>query len=317
VVKENVLSISISILSLPLPGDFRLLFIPFVLPNSYLCCSTCLVIISHNHYDHLDYNTIETLGPEVAYFVPLGNKAWFTSNFPHFKKVVELDWWDSSIFHKHSYSSSSSSPVSSSSNGSGVEVICTPCQHFSGRGLSDRMSTLWSSWVIRSLPCRQVEVKQEEEVKEERIVGEEAGKVEEKKEGKKNAEEGEEVVSFYFAGDTGYRAVPKGFQGEVDELPNCPEFKRIGEKYGPFSLSAIPIGAYSPRWFMSPVHCDPYVRIPYILLLFFLFLPFLPRLFPLSSSLLLSLLLSSFLFLRFLTILLPGRCSYSYGHMFS
>jgi len=88
------------------------------------------------------------------------------------------------------------------------------------------METLWSSWVIRSLSL---------------------------KEGKKDG------VSFYFAGDTGYRAVPKGFSGDVDELPHCPEFKAIGDRYGPFTLAAIPIGAYSPRWFMSPVHCDPYV----------------------------------------------------------
>lgn len=46
---------------------------------------------------------------------------------------------------------------------------------------------------------------------------------------------------FFFTGDTAY-----------DEV-----FKLIGEKYGPFDFSAIPIGAYSPRWFMKDVHCDP------------------------------------------------------------
>jgi N-acyl-phosphatidylethanolamine-hydrolysing phospholipase D len=50
--------------------------------------------------------------------------------------------------------------------------------------------------------------------------------------------------SFFFAGDTGY---PDSF----------PLFKQIGEKYGPFTMSAIPIGAYAPRWFMKGQHCDP------------------------------------------------------------
>jgi N-acyl-phosphatidylethanolamine-hydrolysing phospholipase D len=46
---------------------------------------------------------------------------------------------------------------------------------------------------------------------------------------------------FFFAGDTAY----------------CDVFKLIGEKFGPFDISAIPIGAYSPRWFMKDVHCNP------------------------------------------------------------
>jgi len=46
---------------------------------------------------------------------------------------------------------------------------------------------------------------------------------------------------FFFGGDTAY----------------CSVFKQIGEKYGPFDISCIPIGAYKPRWFMKDVHCDP------------------------------------------------------------
>ena len=57
--------------------------------------------------------------------------------------------------------------------------------------------------------------------------------------------------------DTGLRTVPKDFNGDLSSLPVCPAFADIGMKYGPFNLAAIPIGAYSPRWFMSRVHCDP------------------------------------------------------------
>lgn len=49
------------------------------------------------------------------------------------------------------------------------------------------------------------------------------------------------TAKYFFTGDTAY----------------CPVFKQIGEKFGPFDFSAIPIGAYKPRWFMKDVHCDP------------------------------------------------------------
>ena len=50
-----------------------------------------------------------------------------------------------------------------------------------------------------------------------------------------------EEKRFWFAGDTGYFS----------------KFKDIGVKYGPFDLSAIPIGAYDPRWVMKPMHVNP------------------------------------------------------------
>lgn len=46
---------------------------------------------------------------------------------------------------------------------------------------------------------------------------------------------------FWFAGDTGY----------------CSVFKEIGQKYGPFDLSAIPIGAYTPQWMLKAQHVNP------------------------------------------------------------
>lgn len=68
--------------------------------------------------------------------------------------------------------------------------------------------------------------------------------------------------------DTGYRAVPE-LPDNVDDyapeydLPICPAFKQVGEYRGPFDLGLIPIGAYQPRWIMSPMHANPHdsVRI--------------------------------------------------------
>jgi N-acyl-phosphatidylethanolamine-hydrolysing phospholipase D len=68
----------------------------------------------------------------------------------------------------------------------------------------------------------------------------------------------------YFAGDTGYRAVPRLPEGvddwgsEFAHLPVCPAFKQIGELRGHFDLGLIPIGAYKPRHVLSPVHSNPY-----------------------------------------------------------
>ncbi|KIO16214.1 hypothetical protein M407DRAFT_191820 [Tulasnella calospora MUT 4182] len=59
----------------------------------------------------------------------------------------------------------------------------------------------------------------------------------------------------WFGGDTGYRTVHPG--ENEDELPVCPEFKNIGEKFGGFNLALIPIGAYDIREVTSCVHCAP------------------------------------------------------------
>lgn len=89
-------------------------------------------------------------------------------------------------------------------------------------------------------------------------------------------------LTHWMLRDTGYRAVPGDVSKEkqydeayLESLPHCPAFKgerclywrytqilmaswlEIGEKVGPFDLAMIPIGAYSPRWFMSTVHCSP------------------------------------------------------------
>ena len=63
--------------------------------------------------------------------------------------------------------------------------------------------------------------------------------------------------------DTGYRAVPE-LADDVDDhapehnFPACPAFRHIGDYRGPFDLGLIPIGAYLPRWIMSPMHADPH-----------------------------------------------------------
>ena len=141
-----------------------------------------LIVISHNHYDHLDKNSVKNLGkdPLTVWYVPLGLKKWFDRL--NIKNVIELDWFEER-------------------KQDNVEIICLPSQHWSKRSAFKSFDTLWSSWFLK--------------------VGN---------------------FKFWFAGDTGYNTI---------------QFKQIGDDYGPFDLSAIPIGAYEPRWFMKDFHVNP------------------------------------------------------------
>lgn len=142
-----------------------------------------IILLSHNHYDHLDLATLRTLSqihsPRII--TSLGISAYL--KIKGIGDSVDMDWWDE---------------LSLSEN---LRVQSVPAQHFSARGTSDRNKTLWCGFVLKQ------------------------------KEG-----------NIYFAGDTGY---------------NSTTFKEIGERCAPISISLIPIGAYKPEWFMSPVHCSP------------------------------------------------------------
>lgn len=80
-----------------------------------------VVLISHNHYDHLDVDTIKSLGNKPLYFVPLGLKTFFEDL--GISNVVELDWWQEKKF---------------SFRGVEMTATCTPAQHFSSRTTFDR-----------------------------------------------------------------------------------------------------------------------------------------------------------------------------------
>lgn len=92
-----------------------------------------LVIVSHDHYDHLDYPTIRELAKRnVPFVTSLGVGAHLEAWGVNPALIAELDWWDSH------------------STAGGLSVTAAPAQHFSGRGLKDRNTTLWSSFAIRS-----------------------------------------------------------------------------------------------------------------------------------------------------------------------
>jgi L-ascorbate metabolism protein UlaG (beta-lactamase superfamily) len=139
------------------------------------------VLISHNHYDHLDLPTLHRLTARggSTFIVPAGVASLLHSE--NIRPTHELDWGESLSLP-------------------GFTIHCVPALHFSGRRIFDHNKTLWCGYVIE---CQ------------ERLV--------------------------YFAGDTAFGS----------------HFAQIRERFGMPRLALLPIGAYEPRWLMSPVHMGP------------------------------------------------------------
>ena len=139
------------------------------------------VIVSHDHYDHLDGSAIAALGQRGApFYCPLGVGRYLRQWGVASDKITELDWMQSAgLAH-------------------GCLLTGVPARHFSGRSMWNRFGTLWSSFVIR---------------------------------GSRN--------SVFYGADSGW------FDG----------FAEIGERFGPFDLSMLEIGAYDPAW--ATIHLGP------------------------------------------------------------
>ena len=91
-----------------------------------------VMIISHDHYDHLDYGSIKKLKSKTKlFYVPLGVGAHFRKWGVEPEQIIEFNWWDQKSVE-------------------GVNFVFTPARHFSGRGLTNRFTTLWGSWVIQT-----------------------------------------------------------------------------------------------------------------------------------------------------------------------
>ena len=139
------------------------------------------VLLSHNHYDHLDLSALRRLSARggAAFVVPLGLARFLESH--GVAPVRELDWGESCAVP-------------------GATIHAVPAFHFSGRSPFDRDKTLWCGYMIESA-----------------------------------------FGHVYFAADTGFG----------------PHFGWIRDRFGPPRAALLPIGAYEPGWFMSPVHMNP------------------------------------------------------------
>ncbi len=89
-----------------------------------------VVLISHDHYDHLDYKAIQYLKTKVGHFyVPLGVKAHLLHWGIPDSQVTEYDWYEETMIKN-------------------IKLVFTPSRHFSGRGVLNHCQTLWGSWVV-------------------------------------------------------------------------------------------------------------------------------------------------------------------------
>ncbi|WP_043930981.1 MBL fold metallo-hydrolase [Bacillus sp. EB01] len=86
-----------------------------------------IVVISHGHFDHLDFPTLRKLKGNPQYFVPAGLKALFLKK--GFGKVVEMNWWDCEEF-------------------GGLRIHFVPAQHWTRRSLNDMNTSHWGGWVF-------------------------------------------------------------------------------------------------------------------------------------------------------------------------
>ncbi|ORX52542.1 Metallo-hydrolase/oxidoreductase [Piromyces finnis] len=184
------------------------------------------VILSHNHYDHLDKWTIQEIYAEeknkkAKVLCPLDLKPMFLSLGIPENQIIECDWWDDievtripesiDVNDEKALQESLTSPSNRK-----IIISAVPSQHFSGRTGFDFNETLWAGWVVKS-----------------------------------------QEASYYFAGDTGYRSLPDDCPKEdIEKYPYCPVFKQIGNIYGPFDMASIPIGPFTPVNRMSRIHTN-------------------------------------------------------------
>jgi L-ascorbate metabolism protein UlaG (beta-lactamase superfamily) len=91
-----------------------------------------LLLLTHDHYDHLDYDSIQKLKYKTKqYFVALGVKRHLVRWGVAPELITEFDWWDNVDVK-------------------GIQIHFTPTRHFSGRGISDRSKSLWGGWVFKT-----------------------------------------------------------------------------------------------------------------------------------------------------------------------
>jgi L-ascorbate metabolism protein UlaG (beta-lactamase superfamily) len=92
-----------------------------------------LVLMTHDHYDHLDLASIKKLMPRVdSWIVGLGISRHLEKWGVSAKNITELDWWDATELK-------------------GIQFTYTPSRHFSGRGVTDRAKSLWGGWAIKGM----------------------------------------------------------------------------------------------------------------------------------------------------------------------
>jgi len=183
------------------------------------------VFISHNHYDHLDYSSVmqlnERYGKRLTWFCGRGLREWFLDE--GISNVIELDWWEEYYFSVRKYTNTSTEICKLCSLAKRCEYCILSCSTLVIRLYLNQWKIF--IFVLYNFRSRRTPFDRNKSLWGGFAIWDATHK-------------------FYFAGDTGY-------------TNNIPIFRQIGQKYGPFDLSAIPIGAYEPRWVMQEQHVSP------------------------------------------------------------
>ncbi|MGV8879382.1 MAG: MBL fold metallo-hydrolase [Sphingobacteriaceae bacterium] len=139
------------------------------------------IILSHDHYDHLDKTAVKWLAKKsIPFYVTLGVEKHLIEWGISSSQITTFDWWQEKDL------------------GMGFKLIAAPARHFSGRGLTDRFQSLWASYIIQGTKHK-----------------------------------------VYFGADSGMH----------------PLFKEIGDRFGPFDVTILEIGAYDKLW--EDIHMGP------------------------------------------------------------
>jgi N-acyl-phosphatidylethanolamine-hydrolysing phospholipase D len=236
------------------------------------------ILISHNHYDHLDSGSVRALVAKekewlaaasgaaggssgsggrswqhapysgTTWFCPLKVKPLLLSLGVPPASVVEMDWWDRHTMVQGGAPGQAAGAAAGTA--AGPTIVAVPAQHQSARTPWDRNKSLWCGYAVVAPPHALAG-------RAGAAVGGAGGAA---SSGAAQASSVTGEVRWYFSGDTGYRSLPEGaVEGSEAEAaaPVCPAFADVGARLGPFDLSLLPIGAYSPRWFMSAFHASP------------------------------------------------------------
>ena len=208
-----------------------------------------VVLISHNHYDHLDVATVTALAKQrpspPLWLVPLGLKPWMADL--GIRNVVELDWSEQVTMAK------AGRPPAT--------FTCLPAQHFSSRGPLDRNATLWASWLCSTAPVEAPASKGHKFY----FAGDSGSSPIYERIGQVHGPIGKSITtSPSLPLSPPPLSLPLSLSLSLGcamlTHPRAPRvFLSLFLACLPIDLCALPIGAYghpSERWFMEPVHMD-------------------------------------------------------------
>ncbi|KAM0755114.1 Metallo-hydrolase/oxidoreductase [Meredithblackwellia eburnea MCA 4105] len=168
--------------------------LPVPCPLSSLL-SIQIVLVSHNHFDHVSPEVVLSLGSSVRWIVAKGIGRWLRNLGVAPEQITEMDWWEETDVQVNVPAGDGKLEEKT------LKVACVGAMHWSARTLFDTNQSLWASFVVKG-----------------------------------------EKDSYFHCGDSGYS---EGL------------YSAIGDLHGPITLSSLPIGAYKPRWHLTPVHFSP------------------------------------------------------------